>query len=189
MVKMIKKTKVPQEHKKKAPEKINLALIIVSTSRFNEMESGNKSSDKTIPKVKRLLKDDQTISLTFTSIIPDSEDHIKRVTLKLLKDPTIDSIIFSGGTGLSEKDITFETLEPRLEKKFNGFGELFRSLSYNEIGTSAMLSRATAGILRGKKKNVAIFLLPGSPNAVRLAFQYILIPELGHILYLINKEE
>ena len=99
------------------------------------------------------------------------------------------SIIFSGGTGLSPKDITYETIEPHLEKKFDGFGELFRHLSYNEIGTSAMLSRATAGILQHKKHKKVIFLLPGSPNAVSLALQHIIIPELGHILYLINKEE
>jgi len=183
------KPNVPDEHKKKAPEKINLALIVVSTSRFNEIKSGKISSDKTIPKVERLLKEEPSISLIFTNIIPDSEDDINRITLKLLKDPMIDAIIFSGGTGLSEKDITYETLEPRLEKKFNGFGELFRTLSYNEIGTSAMLSRATAGILQGKKKKIAVFLLPGSPNAVRLALRDIIIPELGHILYLINKKE
>jgi molybdenum cofactor biosynthesis protein B len=181
--------KVPDEHKKKAPTQINLALIIVSSSRFNEIKSGKKSSDKTIPKVKRLLKDEKSIKLSFSKIIPDSEDEIKRVALHLLKDPMVDAIIFSGGTGLSPKDITYETLEPRLKKKFNGFGELFRTLSYNEIGTSAMLSRATAGFLQGKKKKIAVFLLPGSPNAIRLALRYILIPELGHILYLINKEE
>ncbi|MFX0023715.1 MAG: molybdenum cofactor biosynthesis protein B [Candidatus Hermodarchaeota archaeon] len=186
---MKKIPKVPDEHKKNAPLEINLALIIVSSSRFNEIKTGKRSSDKTIPKVERLLKDEPSIKLAFNSIIPDSEDEIKRVTLRMLKDPSIDAIIFSGGTGLSPKDITYETLEPRLGKKFVGFGELFRSLSYNEIGTSAMLSRATAGILEGKKKNIAVFLLPGSPNAVRLALRYILIPELGHILYLINKEE
>ncbi|UCC20918.1 MAG: molybdenum cofactor biosynthesis protein MoaB [Promethearchaeota archaeon] len=186
---MIKKTEVHKQHKKKAPELINLALIVVSTSRFNEKESGKRSTDKTIPRVKRLLKENKSISLIFTDIIPDSEEHISKVLNQVMKDPTIDSIIFSGGTGLSEKDITYEILEPRLEKKFDGFGELFRSLSYNEIGTSAMLSRATAGILRSKKKNKVIFLLPGSPNAVSLALKYIIIPELGHILYIINKEE
>ena len=186
---MKEKTKVHEEHKHKAPKKINLALIIVSTSRFTEMKSGKRSSDKTIPRVKRVLKDNPSISLTFTSIIPDSGEHINKVLIELMKDITIDSIIFSGGTGLSQKDITYETLEPRLEKKFSGFGELFRTLSYNEIGTSAMLSRATAGILRSKKKNKVVFLLPGSPDAVRLALKYIIIPELGHILYIINKEE
>lgn len=189
MIKMKKKPKVPEDHKKKAPKEIHVALIIVSTSRFIEMKSGEKSSDKTIPRVERLLKNNLLISLNFTQIIPDSEEHINKILIDLMKDNTIDSIIFSGGTGLSQKDITFETLEPRLEKKFDGFGELFRSLSYNEIGTSAMLSRATAGILRSKKKNKVVFLLPGSPNAVRLAFEHIIIPELGHILYIINKEE
>ncbi|MFX0027006.1 MAG: molybdenum cofactor biosynthesis protein B [Candidatus Hermodarchaeota archaeon] len=186
---MKKNTVVPNEHKKKAPDKINLALIVVSTSRFNEINSGKSSTDKTIPKVKQLLKNNKSISLNFSEIIPDSEEYINDSLSRLMKDHTIDSIIFSGGTGLSTKDITYETLEPRLEKKFNGFGELFRSLSYNEIGTSAILSRATAGILRSQKMNKVIFLLPGSPNAVRLALRDIIIPELGHILYIINKEE
>ncbi len=181
--------KVHEEHKKKAPKKINLALIIVSTSRFEEIKSGKVSTDKTIPKVKQFLKDDPSVSLFFTSIIPDSEEHINNILTTLMKDKLIDSIIFSGGTGLTPKDITYETLEPRLEKKFDGFGELFRSLSFNEIGPSAMLSRATAGILRSKRKNKAIFLLPGSPNAVILALKHIIIPELGHIQYLINKKE
>ncbi|MFX1302112.1 MAG: molybdenum cofactor biosynthesis protein B [Promethearchaeota archaeon] len=186
---MKEKLEVHEQHKKEAPTEINLALVIVSTSRFNEMKSGKRSSDKTIPKVERLLKNNQSISLGFTKIIPDSEEQINNVLIEVMKDDVIDSIIFSGGTGLSHKDITYEILEPRLEKKLSGFGELFRTLSYNEIGTSAILSRATAGILRGKKRNKVVFLLPGSPNAVKLALQQIIIPELGHILYIINKEE
>lgn len=183
------KLKVHEEHKHKAPKRTNLALIVVSTSRFDEIISEKKSSDKTIPKVKLLLKNDQSISLVYTEIIPDSEEHINNILIKLMKDDMVDSMVFSGGTGLSPKDITYETLEPRLEKKFDGFGELFRHLSFNEIGSSAMLSRATAGILRSRKKNKALFLLPGSPNAVILALKNIIIPELGHIQYLINKEE
>lgn len=189
MVKMKKHVDVPEEHKHKAPKETNLALIIVSTSRFHELISGEKSTDKTIPRVKRLLEDYQEISLNFTKIIPDSEEHINKILEVVMKDNTVDSIIFSGGTGLSQKDITYETLEPRLEKKFSGFGELFRSLSFNEIGSSAMLSRATAGILNSKKKYKVIFLLPGSPNAVILALKELIIPELGHILYMINKIE
>ncbi|MBA7556859.1 Molybdenum cofactor biosynthesis protein B [subsurface metagenome] len=183
------KLKVHEEHKHKAPKRTSLALIVVSTSRFDEIISEKKSSDKTISKVKRLLKNDPSISLVYTEIIPDSEEHINNILIKLMKDDMVDSMIFSGGTGLSPKDITYETLEPRLEKKFDGFGELFRHLSFNEIGPSAMLSRATAGILRSRKKNKALFLLPGSPNAVILALKNIIIPELGHIQYLINKEE
>jgi len=186
---MKNKLKVHEEHKHKAPKRTNLALIVVSTSRFNEIVSGKKSSDKTIPKVKLLLKNDPSISLVHTEIIPDSEEHINNIIIKLMKDDMVDSIIFSGGTGLTPKDITYEILEPRLEKKFDGFGELFRYLSFNEIGPSAMLSRATAGILRSRKTNKALFLLPGSPNAVILALKGIIIPEIGHIQYLINKKE
>ena len=187
--KMKKKLKVHEEHKYKAPKKIQLAMIVVSTSRYREIKSGEISTDKTIPIVKQVLKKEPSISLGFTEVISDSEEHINNILFKLMKEETIDAIIFSGGTGLSPKDITYETIEPRLEKKFNGFGELFRNLSYNEIGASAMLSRAVAGILKSKKKNKAVFLLPGSPKAVKLALEALIIPEIGHILYIINKEE
>ncbi|MFX1375296.1 MAG: molybdenum cofactor biosynthesis protein B [Promethearchaeota archaeon] len=186
---MNEELKIHEEHKQKAPKKINIALIVVSTSRFNEIKSNKESSDKTIPKVKLLLKKDPSIKLVYSEIIPDSIKNINDVLIKVMKDETVDSIIFSGGTGLSPKDITYEIIEPLLKKKIEGFGEIFRHLSFNEIGSSAMLSRATAGILESKNKNKTIFLLPGSPNAVILALKNIIIPELGHIQYLINKEE
>jgi len=183
------KYKVPKEHKQKAPKQITLALIVVSTSRYEELKSDKVSSDKTIPLVKEVLEKEISISLEFAEIIPDSEVHINDILTKSMKEDAIDAVIFSGGTGLSPKDITYETIEPRLEKKFSGFGELFRNLSYNEIGSSAMLSRAVAGILKSKKKNKVVFLLPGSPKAVKLALEALIIPEIGHILYIINKEE
>ncbi len=176
--------KVHEEHKKEAPQKINIAIIVVSTSRFNEIQENESSSDKTIPLVKQILEE-KLISLTFSEIIPDSKDHIKVILNQLVKDPSIDAIIFSGGTGLTSKDITYETITPLLEKEIDGFGELFRYLSFKEIGSSAMLSRAIAGTLLGK----TIFLLPGSPNAVKLALNKLILPELGHITYLIKKEE
>lgn len=177
--------KVHEEHKREAPKKINIALIVVSTSRFNEIENNKPSSDKTIPLVKQIIEENPSISLNFTEIIPDSKDHIKYLLNKLVKDTLLDSIIFSGGTGLTSKDITYETITPLLEKEIDGFGELFRYLSFKEIGSSAMLSRAIAGTLLGK----IIFLLPGSPNAVKLALNKLILPELGHITYLIKKEE
>jgi molybdenum cofactor biosynthesis protein B len=177
--------KVHEEHKKDAPKKINIALIVVSTSRFNEIQNNKSSSDKTIPLVKQILEENITISLIFSEIIPDTKDHIKVLLNQLVKDPLIDAIIFSGGTGLTSNDITYETITPLLEKEIDGFGELFRYLSFKEIGSSAMLSRAIAGTLLGK----TIFLLPGSPNAVKLALNKLILPELGHITYLIKKEE
>lgn len=185
---MKEKIKVPEQLKQKPPKEINLALILVSTSQYSNRKSGKASTDKRIPTVEGLLKDNLLISLALSEIITDSEDHINKILIELMKNDKIDSIIFTGGTGLSEKDIIYETLEPRLEKKVQGFGELLRSLAYNEIGTSAMLYRAAAGILRSKKKNKAIFLLPESPDVVKIALQHIIIPELGHILSLINKE-
>ncbi len=177
--------KVHEEHKKKGPEIVNVALVVVSTSRFNELQEGVPLTDKTIPLITELLTDKKIISLVTTEIVPDNKDSILDILQKLLVNKSIHSVIFSGGTGLTPKDITYETLEPLLEKEISGFGELFRFLSYKEIGASSMLSRATGG----KIKDKAVFLLPGSPKAVELAFRELLIPELRHIVYMINKKE
>ncbi|MHA1726003.1 MAG: MogA/MoaB family molybdenum cofactor biosynthesis protein [Promethearchaeota archaeon] len=177
--------KVHEEHKQKGLKEINMALIIVSTSRFEEKMSEKEISDKTIPLVKSILKKETTIRLTFHDIVPDSDEHIKTILLNLMRENNLDAIIFSGGTGISPKDITYDTIEPLLEKKIEGFGEIFRYLSYKEIGSSAILSRASAGTLKDK----AIFILPGSPNAVKLAFEKLILPEIGHMIYLIRKKE
>ncbi|MHA2034944.1 MAG: MogA/MoaB family molybdenum cofactor biosynthesis protein [Promethearchaeota archaeon] len=186
---MKKNIEVHEEHKKKAPKKIIFALVVVSTSRFEELKLKKVTSDKTIPIVKKVFDKEPTISLDFAEIIPDSEESLNDILFRIMKEEAIDAILFSGGTGLSPKDITYETIEPRLEKKISGFGEIFRNISYNEIGSSAMLSRAVAGILTSRKKNKAVFLLPGSPKAVKLALEALILPEIGHILYIINKEE
>jgi len=177
--------KVHEDHKSKGKKEIKISLVIVSTSRFDEVQKKLPNTDKTIPLVKDILKDVDSISLTHTEIIPDDTTYIENTLKKLIENNTLDAILFSGGTGITPKDLTYETIEPRLEKKLAGFGEIFRSLSYKEIGSSAMLSRALAGTL----KNKIIFLLPGSPNAVKLALKELILPELGHISYLINKEE
>ncbi|HDZ17676.1 MAG TPA: molybdenum cofactor biosynthesis protein, partial [archaeon] len=132
---MQKDMKVHEEHKSKAPKEINFALVVVSTSRYKELKSNKETSDKTIPLVKKVLSKETSITLLSTEIIPDSEEYLNDILTKLMKDKALDAIIFSGGTGLTLKDITFETIEPRLEKIFSGFGEIFRNLSYNEIGS------------------------------------------------------
>ncbi|MFX1340205.1 MAG: molybdenum cofactor biosynthesis protein B [Promethearchaeota archaeon] len=177
--------KVHEEHKKHAPKHLTIAIIIVSSSRFNELKENKQTSDKTIPLAKEILENYENISLLYSEIIADSEFQIKETLKKSIDDTSLHALIFSGGTGLSKKDITYETIKPLLEKELSGFGELFRFLSYEEIGSSAMLSRAIAGIMKDK----AIFLLPGSPNAVKLALNKLILPELGHIIYLINKKE
>jgi molybdenum cofactor biosynthesis protein B len=177
--------KVHEEHKKHAPKHLNIALMIVSTTRFEELKEGRRSSDKTIDAVKKVLVNNKEISLISSDYVTDSADLLNNKISCLVNEDNIDAIILSGGTGLSPKDITFETISPMLEKELPGFGELFRYLSFEEIGSSAMLSRATAGIINKK----IVFLLPGSPNAVKLALERLIIPELGHMAYLINKQE
>jgi molybdenum cofactor biosynthesis protein B len=177
--------KVHEQHKKKGPKIVNIAIVIVSTTRYNEIQKGIESTDKTIPLMKQVLNEYSDISLSATEIVSDNAEQIKKALDKLLSEISIHAIIFSGGTGLTAKDITYETIQPLLEKEISGFGELFRNLSYKEIGAAAMLSRATGG----KLKNKAVFLLPGSPKAVELALKELLIPELRHIVYMITKEE
>jgi molybdenum cofactor biosynthesis protein B len=90
----------------------------------------------------------------------------------------VDAIVTTGGTGISSRDSTFETVAGLLEKRLDGFGELFRALSYQEVGSAAMLTRAIAGVARG----TIIFILPGSENAVRLGMTKLILPELGHVV-------
>jgi molybdopterin adenylyltransferase len=95
-----------------------------------------------------------------------------------LSDPDVQAILTTGGTGITSRDLTYETIDGLLEKRMDGFGELFRMLSYQEIGAAAMLTRATAGLARGK----IVIALPGSEAAVRLGMEKLVLPEIGHLV-------
>ena len=177
--------KVHEQHKKKGPDNVNLALVIVSTSKFNELQEKKNSSDKTIPLVQQILDQNPGVFLASSEIVSDNQVQIVEMLERLLNVSSLHAIVFSGGTGLTPKDVTYEAIKPLLEKTIDGFGELFRYLSYKDIGASSMLSRAIAGNI----KNKAIFLLPGSPNAVKLALNKLILPEIKHVIYMINKEE
>ena len=177
--------KVHEEHKKKGPAVVNIALVIVSTSRFNEIQEKEISSDKTIPLVQQILNQEPGVFLTSSEIVSDNEIQIVEMLKRFLNDSSLHVIVFSGGTGLTPKDVTYEAIKPLLEKTIDGFGELFRYISYKEIGVSSMFSRTIAG----KIKDKAIFLLPGSPNAVKLAFKKLILPEIKHLIYMITKKE
>jgi len=97
--------------------------------------------------------------------------------------PSVEVFILTGGTGITKRDSTFEAVEAMLDKRLTGFGELFRMLSYQEIGPAAMLSRAQGGVVQGR----VLFSLPGSPNACRLALESLIIPELGHLIREVNR--
>jgi molybdenum cofactor biosynthesis protein B len=113
-----------------------------------------------------------------SAIVRDEPAQVQAVIRERCADPGVQVMILTGGTGISSRDSTFEAVEALLDKRLTGFGELFRVLSYREVGPAAMLSRAQAGVCRGR----IIFSLPGSPSACRLAMEKLIIPELGHLV-------
>lgn len=114
-------------------------------------------------------------------LVDDNISAMRRVLEKLLESKSLDAIIFIGGTGFSRRDVTIEAVKPFFEKEVEGFGEIFRWLSFREIGAAAILSRATMGVARGK----VIVCLPGSPAAVKLALENFL-QALPHLIYIVR---
>jgi molybdenum cofactor biosynthesis protein B len=119
-------------------------------------------------------------AVTFYAVIPDEPEQIRAAAIEHLSRE--DLLIINGGTGIAARDSTIEAIRPLLNKELEGFGELFRMLSYQEIGSAAFLSRALAGTAHGR----IIVALPGSPAACRLAMEKLLMPELGHIAHLLK---
>jgi molybdenum cofactor biosynthesis protein B len=111
-------------------------------------------------------------------LLKNDAASIREAFSSLLSIPELKMVIASGGTGLSQRDITVETITPLLDKKLDGFGELFRRLSYEEIRTGSIMSRAVAGTIDGK----VVICLPGSLKAVKLAMEKIILPEIGHLV-------
>lgn len=164
-----------QEHKQKSPQSVNCAVLTISDSRTEQDdESGMFIRQKLNQKGHRVMS---------YSILKNEADSIRKKIGELLEQEELQVIITSGGTGVGHRDITVETISPILEKKLDGFGELFRSLSYQEIGTASIMSRAIAGVVRGK----VIICLPGSPGAAKLAMDEMILPEIGHMVREANR--
>lgn len=181
-------TDIPTQHKKHSPKIIRFYLVIVSSSL-----SGSESNytlekplktDKTTPLVKELLQKNN-YRLIGMSVIPDQKIKIQTELAHITEKHGPDILIFSGGTGITQSDNTTEAIQPLLEKQLTGFGVIFHKLSFDEIGSASILSRALAGIYQDS----AIFVLPGSPNAVRLALEKIILPEAGHIMAMIRSSK
>lgn len=137
-------------------------------------DSRDESKDES-GRVLRELLEGEGHSVSGYRVIKDEPESI-RAMLKEARESGARAVIFNGGTGIGRRDSTVETLQGLFEKTLPGFGELFRMLSYKEIGSAAMMSRATAGTYQG----MIVFSLPGSPKAVKLALQKLILPELGH---------
>jgi len=173
------KEPTPEIHKKDAKKSFSFALITISTSRYEKYGDSalpEEAEDLSGKAMKNLLEG-AGHKVSFYRLVSDEKSSIVEAILAAL-DSSADIIITSGGTGLAPKDLTIESVTPLFEKEIPGFGELFRYKSLEEIGTSVILTRAAAGVIKGK----AVFCLPGSPNAVKLALSKIIIPEAGHIV-------
>lgn len=156
-------------HRKAALKSVPTALITVSDTRTLETDSGGALI------VELLEGAGHRVSLR--EVVRDEPAEIVAAVERALGHAETRAIVLTGGTGVAPRDITPDSVEPLLERILPGFGELFRGLSYEEIGSAGMLSRALAGLARGR----VVFVLPGSRGGIRLAFEKLILPELGHL--------
>jgi molybdenum cofactor biosynthesis protein B len=163
------------EHKHKAPENAKCAVITVSDSRTPE----NDDSGKLIIK----LLEDNSHEVIYYCVVKDDVKHIRKEIETLRDDGKAQVVVLNGGTGVSSRDRTPEAVEPLMDRKINGFGEIFRHLSYKDIGSPALLSRAAAGVVG----NMITFLLPGSPEAAELAMKKLILPEITHLVFEVQR--
>jgi molybdopterin adenylyltransferase len=163
------------EHKSQAPAAVSCYILTVSDTRTPETDASGRA-------IRKLLED-AGHRISGHDIERDDPDLIAARLRERLGDPETHVIISTGGTGISPRDGTFEVVSKLFEKRLDGFGELFRMISFEEIGSAAMLSRATAGTV-GRK---AIFALPGSEKGVRLAMTRLVLPEIGHVMQQLRK--
>lgn len=163
-------------HKEQAPKLIRCKGITVSDTRTKETDKSGK--------LIRDLLEAQSYEIAAYEIVKDERNTIKEAIVSGCSRGDVDVVLLNGGTGIAKRDVTYEVVEELLEKELPGFGELFRMLSYTEdIGSAAMLSRAIAGTAFG----TAVFSMPGSSGAVKLAMNKLILPELGHVVAEIRK--
>jgi molybdenum cofactor biosynthesis protein B len=166
-----------KKHKAEAPKKVKFGIFVCSTSRYAQVKKGEKAQDASGDVIESLLRKARQTVL-FRKVVSDDKTMITQGMKEVICRADLDAVIFCGGTGVAPSDVTIETVTPFLDKTLPGFGEIFRRLSYDEIGSAAVLSRAIAGTSKGK----AVFCIPGSPNAVRLCISKLILPEVGHLI-------
>ena len=157
-------------HRQAAPKIVHCYVLTISDTRTNDTDSGGRTFVD--------LLTDKGHDVVGKTIIPDDPERVREAVQAQLANDVVQAILTTGGTGISSRDQTYEAISGILEKRIDGFGELFRALSYAEVGTAAMLTRALAGTACRK----IIISIPGSENAVRLAMTKLVLPELGHLV-------
>jgi molybdenum cofactor biosynthesis protein B len=159
------------EHRCQSPKSVRCAVVTVSDTRTLETDRGGQL-------VAELLTAAGHEAVT-REIVPDDPARIGPLIERLADPAAVEAVLITGGTGIAARDQTFETISGLLTKTMPGYGELFRMLSYADIGPAAMLSRAVGGVLN----NVVVLTMPGSVAAVRLAMEKLIAPEIGHLVY------
>ena len=161
-----------QEHRQQAAGGLRCAVITVSDTRTPETDTSGRLMQEALAAAGHVIH--------AYCIVKDEPDDIRRLLQHHVGDGETDAVLLTGGTGLATRDGTYEVVRDSLEKELTGFGELFRYLSYAEIGAAAMMSRATAGVAGG----TVIVSMPGSSAAVRLALEKLVLPELSHMSHI-----
>jgi molybdenum cofactor biosynthesis protein B len=165
------------KHRQSAPDLVRVAILTISDTRTPETDTGGDTVDELLRGAGH--------EIAQRDIVRDEAQSIRAKIVDLLARSDVDAVITTGGTGISARDTTYEVVDDMLEKRLDGFGEIFRMLSYEEIGPAAVLSRCVAGVVGTK----FIASLPGSRNAVRLAAEKLLVPELAHVIFELRKHQ
>ena len=168
-------TPTHHEHKDHAPSSIGCMVITCSDTRTQETDTSGQ--------LIRKLLEARGHTVVGHHLVKDDPAQIQLWIARGAVTDAVQAIIINGGTGISRRDSTFEAVDEMLEKRLAGFGEIFRLLTYQDIGSPAIMSRATAGVIKGR----VLFSTPGSENAVRLAMEKLILPELGHLVKELNK--
>ncbi len=164
-----------EKHREAAPDYVRIAILTISDTRTPETDTGGDVIEE--------LMSEAGHKISSRSIVKDDAPRLRTTLVDLLARSDVDAIITTGGTGIAARDTTYEVVDRMVEKKLDGFGEIFRMLSYEEVGAAAVLSRAVAGAVGAK----FIASLPGSRNGVRLAVEKLLVPEISHIVFELKK--
>jgi molybdenum cofactor biosynthesis protein B len=158
------------EHKAAAPARVGCYVITVSDTRTEDTDTGGRAIVELLGSAGH--------EIVGRTIVKDDSEQLRDAIGRQLANPAVQAIVATGGTGITSRDCTYEAVNGMLWKRLDGFGELFRMLSYQQIGAAAMLSRAVAGTVAGR----IVVALPGSEAAVRLAVEKLILPELGHLV-------
>lgn len=162
-----------QQHREIAARQgtVHVAIVTVSDTRTRENDTSGDLIESRVTSAGH--------QVVFRAIVKDEPEQIGALLERIVAETDARVILFTGGTGIAPRDTTYDVISRKLEKVMPGFGELFRMLSYQEVGAAAMLSRATAGVYRGR----VVVSMPGSPNAVQVAMDKLIMPEIQHLAW------